>query len=393
MLAYDFDLVEDMAGKALAIADELGRHDIRCHALNNLGLSKVWSDPESGRQLLDESLAIALEINSIDDAGRAYVNYAHFEYRRHNYRRLIEIANEGLDYNSAKELDSYYRYLKGTLSWAYLRLGDWKQAETLARESYERAPPGNQFNHVRFPAALTLAKLEMRRGTGGEAPYFDFLYEFGRRYPELQRLTPIAAAIAERSWVAGGDHTAAIEYIEPIVLGVDACYVAEALIWLKRLKPETPVQASTKLLPVDRSQLDGEYEQAADTWLEIGSAFEAAMALASGNDPARRKAVELFDTLGANASAQRLREYARELGEGIPEPRLSTRTNPAGLTRRQMEVLQLLGEGHSNSKIAEKLFVSPKTIDHHVSAILAKLDASTRSEAAAIARKRGMFSD
>ncbi len=58
-----------------------------------------------------------------------------------------------------------------------------------------------------------------------------------------------------------------------------------------------------------------------------------------------------------------------------------------------MDVLSLLGEGLSNARIADRLFVSPKTVDHHVSAILAKLEASTRGEAAAIARREGLLEE
>jgi DNA-binding NarL/FixJ family response regulator len=71
-------------------------------------------------------------------------------------------------------------------------------------------------------------------------------------------------------------------------------------------------------------------------------------------------------------------------------PRASTRANAAGLTRRQMEVLRLIDRGLSNAEIAERLCLSVKTVDHHVSAILAKLEASTRGEAAARARRSGL---
>ena len=71
-------------------------------------------------------------------------------------------------------------------------------------------------------------------------------------------------------------------------------------------------------------------------------------------------------------------------------PRPSTRENPAGLTARELEVLALLVEGLRNAQIAERLVVSEKTVDHHVSAILRKLDVRTRAEAAAEATRWGL---
>jgi DNA-binding CsgD family transcriptional regulator len=71
-------------------------------------------------------------------------------------------------------------------------------------------------------------------------------------------------------------------------------------------------------------------------------------------------------------------------------PRTATREHPLGLTRREHEVLDLICAGHTNAEIAGKLFISVKTVDHHVSAVLAKLDAPTRRAAATRAAKLGL---
>ncbi len=70
----------------------------------------------------------------------------------------------------------------------------------------------------------------------------------------------------------------------------------------------------------------------------------------------------------------------------------ATRGNAAGLTKREVEVLTLLAEGLRNAQIADRLVVSEKTVDHHVSAILRKLDARTRGEASAQAARLGLTS-
>jgi DNA-binding NarL/FixJ family response regulator len=67
--------------------------------------------------------------------------------------------------------------------------------------------------------------------------------------------------------------------------------------------------------------------------------------------------------------------------------RAATRENPLGLTQREQEVLELLCEGRTNASIATKLVISPKTVDHHVSSVLAKLGVSKRTEVAAAAKR------
>ena len=89
--------------------------------------------------------------------------------------------------------------------------------------------------------------------------------------------------------------------------------------------------------------------------------------------------------------AGKLRQVLRATGvRSLPRgPRPSTRENPAGLTNRQVEVLVCMADGLSNAEIADRLFISAKTVDHHVSAILGKLDAHTRAEAVALALQSG----
>jgi DNA-binding NarL/FixJ family response regulator len=111
----------------------------------------------------------------------------------------------------------------------------------------------------------------------------------------------------------------------------------------------------------------------------------------SDDEPQLLGALEILDGLEATPAAAKLRRQLRRLGvQRVPRgPRKETRSHPAGLTPRQVDVLQLLADGLTNADIAERLFISPKTVDHHVSAVLTKLEASTRREAVVAARDRG----
>jgi DNA-binding NarL/FixJ family response regulator len=131
---------------------------------------------------------------------------------------------------------------------------------------------------------------------------------------------------------------------------------------------------------------------AAETWKALGCPYEQAQALACGDDDeALLEALRLLDGLGARQAAQRLRRRLRGRGNlRVPRgPARTTAANPAGLTARQVEVLALVAEGLGNAEIAARLSLSAKTVEHHVSTLLAKLGVGSRRQAAAAARRLG----
>jgi DNA-binding NarL/FixJ family response regulator len=134
-------------------------------------------------------------------------------------------------------------------------------------------------------------------------------------------------------------------------------------------------------------QIQGDWQGAAAQWEQIGCPYEQALALADGDVDAMLNALALFEQLEAQPAVALVQRRLRQQGiAGIPRgPRPSTRTNQAGLTNRQLEVLQLLVEGCSNAEIASRLTTSPKTIEHHVSAVLAKLGVHSRVQAIQVA--------
>jgi DNA-binding CsgD family transcriptional regulator len=139
-------------------------------------------------------------------------------------------------------------------------------------------------------------------------------------------------------------------------------------------------------------QMSGAWREAAQEWERIGCPYQQADALADGDEASMREALEIFSGLGAEPAADQVR--ARMRAAGVPRipsrPRASTRAAPAELTRRQVEVLTLVEAGLTNAEVAERLFITEKTAGHHVSAILRKLGARSRGEAAARARNLGI---
>jgi DNA-binding NarL/FixJ family response regulator len=136
----------------------------------------------------------------------------------------------------------------------------------------------------------------------------------------------------------------------------------------------------------------GEWAEAAAAWSSRGYPYETALALVLSEDAtAKIEGLALLDDLGAEPLARRVRRDLRERGvTGVPRgPRAETRQNLAGLTGRQLEVLALLGDGLTNAQIAQRLVLSVRTVDHHVTAVLDKLGAGSRSEAVDAARQQG----
>ena len=111
-----------------------------------------------------------------------------------------------------------------------------------------------------------------------------------------------------------------------------------------------------------------------------------------GDEAEQVQAIRIFEDLGATAAANNVRRSLAQHGARVPRGKsLATRDHPAGLTARQAEVLQLLALGLPNTRIADELFVSHRTVENHVSAILMKLDVATRDDAVTTARGRGIL--
>ena len=143
-----------------------------------------------------------------------------------------------------------------------------------------------------------------------------------------------------------------------------------------------------------RHQLNGHWEKAVQLWTDLDCPYEAALVrLDAAGEGALREALSTFTALGAAAAARLIRQKLRALGaRSIPAgPRSATRQDPLGLTRREREVLGEICAGQSNAAIAAKLFISGKTVDHHVSAVLAKLGAPNRNAAAVQAAQLGLL--
>lgn len=391
MLAERLDETLSLGARAIELAERLNRPEVVCHALNNVGAAEQWLDLDSSRLHLARSLEIALEQNFQEHAARAFTNCACGEMNQLGYSQAQSFLDRGIDYCVENDLATWRDYMRGVRAQLLLRRGCWDEA---AAEALDVIANDRATALVRYPSLVALSRLRVRRGDPSVEPLLAEMQQFLEKGAELQRLSPYAAVIAEQAWLGEADRDEALRLIGLAEsLSPTRAVFAELAGWRRLLAPDVDPGDTTGMAAPYRMLLAGDWRGAAIVWAELDAPYERALALAQGDEAAQREALEILEALGARPVANHVRELMRQNGviRIARGPRRTTRANSAGLTQRQMEVLQLIERGLSNKRIADHLAISPKTVDHHVSAVLGKLDAVSRGEATAAARDSGLI--
>jgi DNA-binding CsgD family transcriptional regulator/tetratricopeptide (TPR) repeat protein len=395
MLASRMDSAISYGERALTLAQQLGEEEIIIHALGNIGSAKADDGGAHPCDELTESLRKATAGRYHDHVERASCNLTCTHYWRRNYRSALEYIDRGVAYAAALDLTHWEGYLRGWRAMIWLDQGEWACAEEEAQEISSRSYATEMY---RFPALIALARLRMRRGDQDADTPLEAARALASSMAEPQRIVYIAMIDAECAWQSdeAGDAVERarlqLRKVHAVAVQRKSHWVIEDLaLWLSMLG-ETVAGASGYASPY-REHCEGRWDEAAAGWRLVGRPYEEALALSMADEASQRQALELFDRLGAVPAASRLRRQMRANGSrAVPRgPIAGTRANAAGLTRRQVEVLALVDEGMSNAEIARRLCISAKTAEHHVSAIMARLDATTRQGAAAAARARGLI--
>jgi DNA-binding CsgD family transcriptional regulator/tetratricopeptide (TPR) repeat protein len=396
MLASRMDSAIAWGGRALELATRLGEKEIIIHALGNIGSAKADAHTSGSCVELDQSYELAVAGKYHDHVERASCNLTCAYYWRRDYRSALNYIDRGVAYASALELTHWEGYLRGWRTMVRLDRGDWAGAEEEALEICSRTYAAEVY---RFPALITLARLRVRRGDQDAETPLEAARRLSATMAELQRSVYIATIVAEIAWLesstpmrAGEEAKLLLREVSTLAEERNSRWVVEdSALWLYMLGE--PIAETAKFATPIREHCEGRWQEAAAGWRALDRPYEEALALNGGDDAAQREALEIFDRLGAAPAAARLRRHMRAAGaRAVPRGPIGvTRANSAGLTRRQVQVLGLVDEGLSNTEIASRLCISAKTAEHHVSAIMARLDVPTRQEAAAAARNRGLI--
>lgn len=366
--------------RAVELSQRFGDDRTRAHALINIGTARMNLDPdETGALLEGHSLADAS--GDREQAARALLNlgYTNITWIRPGPARRY--TDQAIAYAREYEVDGLLAYCMTMSAWLHLRAGNWEEAERIAHGELDNGTTVSQ-----LLAKTVLAELAVRRGDADAARQLADLGEQAERTRELQRIGPVLQLETEWALTTGAPvpwerFARAKETMEAIAGSVGwsggglAAWAAVAGIHLEfgERMPE-PYLAMTRR----------EWAVAADAFGEVGWTYDRALMLSLLDDEQPlAEAIDIARRLGAGPLEQCVTRRMRELGMPVPHgPRQTTLANPAGLTSRQLEVLALLSQGLTNAEIAERLFVSPRTAEHHVEAILAKLGVSGRRQAA-----------
>ncbi|MER5547470.1 AAA family ATPase [Streptomyces sp. NPDC002589] len=437
------------AERAVEYARMVGARDIELHARLTLGGLMVDAGDFDGglaemRQVLTDTLAEGVH----DVAGRAYVNLPSELQSVGRDREAVALLREGIAFaGTYGQLDSE-AWMWSNLSDGLYSLGQWQEA-------VEAAAHATRVGHSAKPrgaGALKLAHLALARGDLAEAGRHlaAARAHYGTHDPMPQQSLPLARitiGVAAAEGRIADARTELLQVLEagfppgthrygwPVLLAAataeaDARALPDAepgrkeildrlLETARRLTTRAPLwQAYERWTRAEL--LRAQDRDTADTWTPVVTAFEcldrpydlarvrhrlagALLAEADGGDDERDRALELLRLAAAVAAHLGARPLADAVARLAQRARLTlTRASrdslapvdPAaalGLTSRERDVLRLVSAGRSNRRIAEELFISPKTASVHVSNILSKLGVSGRGEAAALAHRLGLF--
>jgi len=377
--------------KAIAIAKEVSDEETLAHALNSMGSTLMLNQAstERGVKLLEESLDIALKNGFHEHAARAFTALGSNAVSIKDYPFAKKTLEKGISYSEEKELDSLKFYMLSWKARLNLETGHWEEAFAIANNLLRKE---NLLPVIKIGALVVVATIKIRRGEPDALPMLLDAKRIAFATSELQRIVPVLVALLEYEWLTGKS------YVEPDVIHETTNMFVHVekipkksrfFFWLNKLKEKYPELNDRYREQVDNLKPPLEESIA---WAKLGCPYEEALALFDGSEDQKRKALSAVQQLGGHAVCEKLKMDMRSSGiKKIPRGlRESTKTNPAQLTNRELDVLGLLKKGVQNKEIAETLFISPKTVDHHISSILFKLDVRSRSRAVTEAQRLGL---
>jgi DNA-binding CsgD family transcriptional regulator/tetratricopeptide (TPR) repeat protein len=381
LAAWDFAGAHAVAVRAREVAE--AARDAATVALSDVYLGVVETAATGDPTRLEAGIAACLRVGHREGAAEGFMTGTTALAFRRDHDRALALLDRGIEFAIAHEYGAWQMYMGALRAQVLAEIGQWdaadEQIRTISTAMRTEGWP-------RASALVVRGHLRARRGDPGAAEDLARAWAMAQDFGVLQLRHAAAAAIAELAWLEGRLDRAPAELQAVLAQHDVTAWPAVAGVvglWLHRAGVDT-VDPATMSTPY-RLLVEGRPDAAAEAWARRGCVYEAAEAQVCSDDPDRvRAGLAVLDDLGALPLARRARARLRDMGVTVGRgPRAATRRHPAGLTQRQAEVLELMLDGATNAEIADRLVVSVRTVDHHVSAVLQKLGVASRRDVAA----------
>ncbi|HEX2850683.1 MAG TPA: AAA family ATPase [Acidimicrobiales bacterium] len=388
-----FDGAIDAARRAIEMGERVGEQSIIGYAMNALGAALTMTgNVGDGIVSLREAVDRCKGDGQVNEYLVASANLGSTLTVAGELLEAVEVITNATQVAEEQELLFRRNCLLVTRIEPYWLLGWWDQ---LLADAEDVLGQPTVSEHHRMFALAGRGRVQVRRGDPGAAATLAEAFEIATRGDEVQVEFPVRLARVELLWLAGDTGAARDEAaaILSLIDQVDVTGHRDFLTWCRRLGMEWRSEYDAPPIPMI---LADDARGVAQWWERVGSEHMAADALADSTDEADlREACERLTAVGSTPRALEVARRLRRRGaRGVRRgPRATTRANRAGLTPREVEVAALLCEGLTNAQIATRLVISPKTVDHHVSSVLAKLGVGDRRTVASAAAAIGLAID
>jgi DNA-binding NarL/FixJ family response regulator len=419
----DVNQLERSATFALALAREFGDTDLEVRALADSGLALIsLGRTADGLARLDEAVTAVLagEVQNLGTRGLTCCALVSACDRLGDVDRLHQMI-EGMDRWATERFNGFrwpilLAHCRLTYGGMLSEAGRWREAEVELRDAVEASKcVGHRAAAMARLAALRVHQNriaeaeELLRGledrievapalarvhdARGELDLAASTLRRALREQETDLLTtpPLLAQLADVELRRGDRRAAgdAADRLEAIARALASSGVrAMALLARGRIQAAAGEDAEPALVDALR-ELRGEQRPQLRAEINLALAEAKRGHDAPGAVSEARAGLAIFERLGARRDAARAAALLRSLGVSVRTGTDAERGRRLdALSRREREVVPPLAEGLSNAEIAARLFITPKTVEHHVGSILSKLGMRTRAEVAAWAVNR-----